>query len=87
MTTMQIDIQEAKAKLPQLVDAARRGKTIVIAKAGTPMAKLVPLEHDPKPTIRFGLMKGQIEISDDFDATLPSDLSARFEGREGGDAA
>lgn len=79
---MQINIYEAKTQLSQLVDAAHRGETIIIAKAGTPMAKLVPLSHGPKRKIQFGLMKGAIEIADDFDAPLPDDLQALFEGRD-----
>ena len=79
---MQVNLYEAKTKLSQLVDAASRGETIVIAKAGTPVAKLVPLHHGPKKEIKFGLMKGEIEIADDFDAPLPDDLLALFEGRD-----
>ena len=79
---MQINIYEAKTQLSQLVDAAHRGETIIIAEAGTPMAKLVPLSHGPKRKIQFGLMKGAIEIADDFDAPLPDDLQALFEGRD-----
>ncbi len=79
---MQINIYEAKTQLSQLVDAAHRGETIIIAKAGTPMAKLVPLSHGPKRKILFGLMKGEIEIADDFDAPLPDDLLALFDGRD-----
>ncbi len=78
---MQVNIYEAKTQLSKLVDAAHRGETIVIAKSGMPMAKLVPLDSGPKPTIRYGMMKGQIEIADDFDGPLPDDLQAAFEGR------
>ena len=79
---MQVNIYEAKTQLSQLVDAAHRGETIIIAKAGTPMAKLVPLGHGPKRKIQYGLMKGAIEIADDFDAPLPDDLLAQFKGRD-----
>jgi len=70
---MQISICKAKTQLSQLVEAAHRGQTIIIAKAGTPMAKLVPLSQGPKRQIQFGLMKGNIDIADDFDAPLPDD--------------
>jgi len=80
---MQINIYEAKTQLSQLVDAAHRGETIIIAKAGTPLAKLVPLGHGPKRKIQYGLMKGEIRIAADFDAPLPDDLLAQFEGHEG----
>ena len=79
---MQVNIYEAKTRLSELVDQAHHGETIVIAKNGTPLAKLVPLGSVSKPKIVFGLMKGQIQIADDFDAPLPDDLQALFEGRD-----
>ena len=78
---MQVNIYEAKTRLSQLVEQARRGETVIIAKAGTPLAKLVALDHEPKRKIVYGLMKGEIEIADDFDAPLPDDVLAGFEGR------
>ena len=79
---MQVNIYEAKTRLSELVEQASRGETVVIAKSGTPMAKLVPLSHGPKRKIKYGLMKGKIEIADDFDAPLPDELQAAFEGRD-----
>ena len=79
---MQINIYEAKTRLSELVDQASRGETVIIAKSGTPMCKLVPLSHGPKRKIKYGLMKGEIEIADDFDAPLPDDILAAFEGRD-----
>ena len=79
----QVNIYEAKTKLSELVDAAHHGETVIIAKAGTPMARLVPLGQGPKPKIKFGLMKGEFIEPDDFDAPLPDDLLAAFEGRSG----
>ena len=79
---MQVNIYEAKTRLSELVEQASRGETVVIAKSGTPMAKLVPLSHGPKRKIKYGLMKGEIEIADDFDAPLSDDILAAFEGRD-----
>ncbi len=79
---MQVNIYEAKTRLSELVDQAHHGETIIIAKNGTPLAKLVPLGSAAKPGIVFGLMKGQIQIADDFDAPLPEDLQALFDGRD-----
>ncbi len=76
---MQVNIYEAKTRLSELVEQARQGETVVIAKSGTPMAKLVPLDAGPKRKIRFGLMKGELEIADDFDAPLPDDVLDSFE--------
>ena len=77
---MQVNIYEAKTRLSELVEQARQGETVVIAKSGTPLAKLVALDApEPKRKIRFGLMKGELEIADDFDAPLPDDVLADFE--------
>ncbi len=71
---MQVNIYEAKTRLSELVEQARQGVTVVIAKNGTPLAKLVALDATPKRKIIFGLMKGEFEIPDDFDAPLPEDV-------------
>jgi prevent-host-death family protein len=75
-----VNIHEAKTHFSRLVDAAAGGEVIVIAKAGKPAARLVPMEH-VKVTRRFGGLKGKIHIADDFDAPLPDDILAAFEGR------
>lgn len=79
---MQVNLYEAKTRLSELVEQARQGETVVIAKNGTPMAKLVALDGPSKPKIIFGLMKGEFIEADDFDAPLPDDLLAAFEGRD-----
>lgn len=79
---MQVNLYEAKTRLSELVEQARQGETVVIAKNGTPMAKLVALDGPGKPKIIFGLMKGEFIEADDFDAPLPDDLLAAFEGRD-----
>ena len=79
---MQVNLYEAKTRLSELVDQAHAGETVIIAKAGTPMAKLVPLSAGPKAKIKYGLMKGEIEITEDFDAPLPDELLDLFEGKE-----
>jgi prevent-host-death family protein len=77
---MQINIYEAKTRLSELVDQAHQGRTVVIAKSGTPMAKLVPLDPAERAPIRFGLMKGEFLEASDFDAPLPDDLLDQFDG-------
>jgi antitoxin (DNA-binding transcriptional repressor) of toxin-antitoxin stability system len=54
---------------------------VIIAKAGTPMAKLVPLNEGPRPKIRFGLLKGQFVEAADFDAPLSDEELELWEGR------
>ncbi len=78
---MQVNIYDAKTRLSELVEQAHQGRTVVIAKNGTPLAKLVPLDAPARPKIVYGLMKGEFIEADDFDAPLPDDLLAGFEGR------
>jgi prevent-host-death family protein len=54
-----VNIHEAKTRLSQLVEAAESGETVIIARAGKPVAKLVPLKRS-EGGIRFGLLKGLI---------------------------
>ena len=78
MATM--NIHEAKTQFSKLVDAAMRGEETLIAKAGKPAAKLVSIAV-PKTKRKFGILKGKIRISRDFDAPLTDEILAGFEGR------
>lgn len=75
-----INIHAAKTQLSRLVDQAAAGEEIVIAKAGKPMAKLVPLE--PKRKVRLGLMEGELQIPDDFDEMGAEEIRKLFEEGE-----
>jgi prevent-host-death family protein len=77
MTT--INIHAAKTHLSRLVDQAASGEEIVIARAGKPVARLVPLAPARQPRV-LGIFDGQYAIPDDFDAPLPDDLLGLFEG-------
>lgn len=72
MTTA-INIHEAKTHLSRLVERASAGEEIIIAKAGKPIARLVPLATAVKPK-KLGLLRGKIGIAEDFDAPLPADF-------------
>ena len=76
----QVNIYEAKTQLSKLVDRAAAGEDVILARAGKPVARLTQLEA-PKRTIRYGVLKGKIKVSADFDDPLPDDLLALFEGR------
>jgi prevent-host-death family protein len=75
-----INIHEAKTHLSRLLEEVAAGEEIIIAKAGKPMARLVPLGAMPKRR-QLGVFKGQLNIPDDFDAPLPDDVLASFEDR------
>ncbi len=74
-----VNIYEAKTQLSALVERAAAGEEIVIAKNGRAVARLVPLAKRtaPRPLGRF---KGQIEMTEDFDAPLPDTIMAAFRG-------
>lgn len=75
----QLNIYETKTHLSQLVEEANQGATFIIAKAGKPLAKLVPLDQTLGSRFRFGTMQGKIKVADDFDAPLPDDVLDLFE--------
>lgn len=75
-----INIYEAKTQLSRLVDLAASGKDVVIARGGKPVARLTSLVGGGNK-VRFGVLKGKVKIADDFDAPLPDEVLARFEGR------
>ena len=73
------NIHEAKTHLSRLVERAAAGEEIIIAKAGKPMAKLVPYVQEKKEPRTPGSLRGKIEIADDFDE-LPEEIVAAFRG-------
>lgn len=76
---MQItNIHEAKTHLSRLVERAAAGEEIIIAKAGKPMAKLVPYRSNKSPR-KPGYWAGKVKIHDDFDE-LPEETLAAFRG-------
>jgi len=75
-----INIAAAKARLPELVERAARGEEIVLARAGKPKARLVPLADGRKALRVPGKGKGRLRMSRDFDAPLPDDVLDAFEG-------
>ena len=74
-----VNIADAKARLPELVDRAARGEEIVIARNGKPRARLVSLAA-PKRRV-LGRGAGKWRVAGDFNEPLPPDLVAAFEGR------
>ena len=72
-----VNVHEAKTHLSKLLAKVERGETIVLARSGRPVAKLVPFLA---PARRPGLLKGRIRIGRDFDATLPEDVVRVFRG-------
>ena len=74
-----VNIHEAKTHLSRLVDEVYSGEEIIIAKAGKPLAKLVALTATAKKR-KLGILKGKLTAPEDFDAPLPEEVLASFEG-------
>jgi prevent-host-death family protein len=63
-----VNIHEAKTHLSRLLDRAARGEPFIIAKAGKPLVKVVPVDSPEAGQVRqLGFMVGQIQVPDDFD--------------------
>ncbi len=76
-----VNIHEAKTHLSRLVDQAAKGESFVIAKAGKPLVKVVPLDApDATLTKRLGFMAGQFEVPDDFDTMGSMEIEQLFGG-------
>ena len=74
-----VNIHDAKTHLSRLLEDVANGEEVVIAKAGRPVARIVPFDRGVKR--KLGALDGQIKIPDDFDAPLPDRMLDAFEGR------
>ena len=73
------NINEAKTHLSRLVDRAARGESFVIAKAGKPLVKVMPLDAQaPAEARRLGFIAGQIAVPDDFDRMGSKEIARLF---------
>lgn len=77
MATM--NIHEAKTHLSKLLRRVAAGEEIIIARAGRPVARLVPVRDDSVPR-ELGRYIGEVEWKGDFDAPLPAEVLDAFEG-------
>lgn len=66
----QVNVHQAKTELSRLLVQVERGDEVVIARNGTPVAKLVPFPKPGAPRLRVDTWKGRIRMSQDFDAPL-----------------
>lgn len=81
-----VNVHEAKTHLSRLLALVAKGEEVVISKAGKPVARLVPVADSGLDRI-LGVDRGKIWIADDFDAPLPEEILAGFEGRDPADPA
>ena len=73
------NIHEAKTQLSRLLAEMSRGDEVIIARAGVPVARLVPVESASRERV-LGTERGKLVIADNFDAPLPPDVLDDFEG-------
>jgi len=74
-----VNIYDAKTRFSQLVDKAAAGEDVVISRHGKPVARLTQLAESTR-RVRFGVLAGKVKVADDFDAPLPANVLAEFEG-------
>ena len=76
-----VNIHEAKTQLSRLVELAAQGEAFIIAKAGKPMVKVVPLGRAEAGTAcRLGFMAGEISVPEDFDQMGADEIEGMFAG-------
>ena len=74
----QYNVHEAKTHLSRLLDQVAAGEEVILAKAGVPVARIVPVVRPPGDRA-LGTERGRVFIADDFDAPLPDDVLGSFE--------
>lgn len=84
MTTVNVhtvNVHEAKTHLSRLLERVEAGETVIIARAGAPVARLVSMRRAERPP-RLGFLVGAYTVPDDFDRMAEADIAEAFEGRE-----
>jgi prevent-host-death family protein len=76
---MEVNIHQAKTHLSKLLRRTMEGEEIIIARAGVPIARLVSVERGKAPR-PLDLDRGVYDVPDDFDAPLPPEVIAAFDG-------
>ena len=74
-----VNIHEAKTRLSQLIEAAESGEEVVITRAERPVVRLVALGRHGQFR-KLGRLAGKLSIPEDFDAPMPDEWPALFEG-------
>jgi len=61
------NIHEAKTQLSRIVERVERGEEVIISRAGTPVARVVPLAGSPRRRGR-GMLRGRLRLAEDWDS-------------------
>ena len=70
-----VNVHQAKTELSRLLEAVEAGEDVIIARAGVPVARLVPVRTDERSP---GRLVGVVRIGEDFDAPLPPEVLEGF---------
>lgn len=73
-----VNIHEAKTNLSRLIDRAAKGEPFIIAKAGKPLVKVVPVGAEDSGSRRLGFLEGEFTVPDDFDSMGKAEIEALF---------
>ena len=74
-----VNMHEAKTNLSRLVEQAAKGEAFIIARAGKPLVKVVPLgAGDAAGERRLGFLTGEIAVPDDFDRLCQDEIERQF---------
>jgi prevent-host-death family protein len=73
-----VNIHQAKTHLSRLVARAAQGECFVIARAGKPLVRVVPVDATDSPKDRLGFMTGEISVPKDFDRMGRDEIAALF---------
>jgi prevent-host-death family protein len=73
-----VNMHEAKTQLSRLVERAAKGEEFIIAKAGKPMVKVIPIDARETMTRRVGFLVGEIAVPDDFDRMGEDEIGRQF---------
>jgi len=77
---VKVNMHEAKTNFSKLIRRVLNGEEVIIARSGTPVARLGPIERQGEGRRVPGGGKGLVTMRDDFDAPLPDDVLVGFEG-------
>ncbi|MDQ5908885.1 MAG: hypothetical protein QG599_978 [Pseudomonadota bacterium] len=75
-----VTIYEAKTHLSKYVEQAELGHDVIIARGGKQVVRLTAITPHKRP-VQFGVLKGKVQLADDFDDDLPAEVMEGFEGR------
>ena len=77
---IQVSVEDMQRDLPAYLQRVEAGETVVIVRAGQPVAEIKPVVAGAKKLRPFGLCAGEFTVPEDFDAPLPEDMLNAFEG-------